>query len=1138
MRRLLIPFVAFALLWLLQAMPLAAEESVAPSTTVPEISTESLQAGRARVESSQDLSEAQRKPLLDLFDEALQRLNDLAGVREQAASLERTLANAPERLDELQRLGRNVVEEIAGRFELPDDAPLEDIDRLIRIEEAALEEARASLRRHEDELTRLLGGAGQLNELISARNNAIAQLERELASTASGESELAVQARQLNLETRRQLRIFERDFHRAVLANQATLTRLLQAERDYWNLLIAEHGPRLDELKAIAQQRRETRAQAALEEAEALRVRSSGLPPELQQIAEANARWREELETLVRREQGVNAQLQRTARDLEQIGGDFERIRQRVELVGRSKAIGDTLRKRRAELPSLRTHRRDTQLRGESMSLATNRQLELDDVFRDSGALEQRINTAIQQWGEPLPEEARAALQENARDLMAAHRDTLSELQQTYGRYINSLTSLDVAERQLVTVAENYIVFIDEQLLWIPSTGLISLFSGAAMTTEPWLAHTANWRRFASSLSEQTGQRPISTLLFIAALTGLLLFNRGTRERLKRIDALLNKVRTDSAMLSVAALGLLVLRIAPLPLVLLALAELLRNTPDPFVLSVTVGLTKAAWLIASLGLLRVICKDQSLGDHHLGWPGPLRKALRKHLGWFIPFGALTSFMVGAMAGPEPPLAVQAVGSAAFILLMTGTIILVQRLLGEKGPVRETLKTEYSGKLITHLLFLWYPIVLGIPAALALLSLSDYHYTAVHLEEHVQKTVWFLLAVFILKELILRWLFVTERRLRFNDALRRRDELRAQRAAKGEDAQDDTTSPITVEVPEINFDSLGEQSKRLVRAGFLFTVVFGTWSIWASLIPALGFFDATELPFQAMRSIDGVSTLVPVTLGDIMVGLFIIVVTVLAAKNLPGILEISLLQRLPLDAGARYAITALSQYLIAGIGLIIAFKTIGLQWSGLQWLIAALGVGLGFGLQEIVANFVSGIILLFERPIRVGDVVTIDGTTGVVTRIRIRATTITNYEKQELIVPNKEFITNRLINWTLTDKLNRILIPVGLAYGGDVDKAMALMREAAVEHPEILEDPAPVVSFEEFADNGMMLYLRAYLANLDNRLAVITDLHRAINSKFNAAELCIAFPQRDIHLDTTRPLEIRLQRSRASEAPAE
>jgi potassium-dependent mechanosensitive channel len=331
---------------------------------------------------------------------------------------------------------------------------------------------------------------------------------------------------------------------------------------------------------------------------------------------------------------------------------------------------------------------------------------------------------------------------------------------------------------------------------------------------------------------------------------------------------------------------------------------------------------------------------------------------------------------------------------------------------------------------------------------------------------------------------------------------------------------------------MNFDELNEQSKRLVRAGFLFGAVIGVWSIWSDLLPALSFLNSTELPFRASRIVDGIAQEVPVTLGDLTVGLIMVVITVLAAKNIPGVLEISLLQRLPLDAGARYAITSMTQYAIVGVGVLMAFSTLGLQWSSVQWLVAALSVGLGFGLQEIVANFISGIILLFERPIRVGDVVTIDDITGKVSRIRIRATTIINWDKQELLIPNKEFITGRVINWTLSDKINRILVVVGVAYGTDVNQAMQLMLEVARENQEVLDDPEPVVSFDAFGDNALNLTLRSYLGSLENRLETITELHRAINERFTAADICIAFPQRDIHLDTSKPLDIRVHRTPA------
>jgi potassium efflux system protein len=165
----------------------------------------------------------------------------------------------------------------------------------------------------------------------------------------------------------------------------------------------------------------------------------------------------------------------------------------------------------------------------------------------------------------------------------------------------------------------------------------------------------------------------------------------------------------------------------------------------------------------------------------------------------------------------------------------------------------------------------------------------------------------------------------------------------------------------------------------------------------------------------------------------------------------------------------------------------------------------------------VANFVCGLIVLLERPIRVGDVVTVEGTTGTVTKIQMRATTITNWDRQEFVVPNKIFITSTLLNWTLSAPLNRILIPVGVAYGSDTEKARQILIDAAVDHPRVLDDPAPMATFEQFADSSLNLMLRAYLPDLENRIETITDLHTEIIKRFTAAGIEIAFPQRDIHL---------------------
>jgi potassium efflux system protein len=277
------------------------------------------------------------------------------------------------------------------------------------------------------------------------------------------------------------------------------------------------------------------------------------------------------------------------------------------------------------------------------------------------------------------------------------------------------------------------------------------------------------------------------------------------------------------------------------------------------------------------------------------------------------------------------------------------------------------------------------------------------------------------------------------------------------------------------------------------------------------------------------TVAGEQTIAPVTLADIGLAILIAVVTVVAMKRFPALLEILLLQRVRMTAGSRYTITTLTTYAIVGAGLIAFFNVIGADWSKVQWLFAALSVGIGFGLQEIVANFISGIIILFERPIRVGDVVTIGTTDGVVTRIQIRATTIRTWDRQELLVPNKEFITGRLLNWSLSDQTTRIKVPVGVAYGSDVEKAMTLMSEAAAANPNVLAEPASSIIFDAFGDNALSLVLRCFVDSQDVRLTTMTQLHQAINQRFNEAGISISFPQRDVHLDTLKPLDVRISR---------
>jgi potassium efflux system protein len=382
----------------------------------------------------------------------------------------------------------------------------------------------------------------------------------------------------------------------------------------------------------------------------------------------------------------------------------------------------------------------------------------------------------------------------------------------------------------------------------------------------------------------------------------------------------------------------------------------------------------------------------------------------------------------------------------------------------------------------------------------------YGYAAQELLQRLVRSIWFVVAAWLGASLVRRWLVVTGRRL-----------ARARAAAQvGATADRQPAADGEVGESEVDLVALGADSRQLLNAAVLLIVVVALAGIWGDVVPALGVFDDVEL-WNQTTTVGGVQRSVPVTLFDLLVALVTTIAGFMLARNLPSLLDIILLRHGGVSAGARYTAGTLTRYAITAIAALTVLDQLGASALQLGWAAAALGVGIGFGLQEIVANFICGLILLFERPVRVGDVVTIGDASGTVSKIRIRATTIRDWEEKELIVPNKELITGRLLNWTLSDGVIRVFVGVGVAYGSDVDKAMNLIREAAQENPQVVDDPEPRVHFEKFGDSSLQLTLRAYISDVAQRLTVNTELHRAIDRKFRENGVVIAFPQRDIHV---------------------
>ena len=234
-------------------------------------------------------------------------------------------------------------------------------------------------------------------------------------------------------------------------------------------------------------------------------------------------------------------------------------------------------------------------------------------------------------------------------------------------------------------------------------------------------------------------------------------------------------------------------------------------------------------------------------------------------------------------------------------------------------------------------------------------------------------------------------------------------------------------------------------------------------------------------------------------------------TAVVVRNIGALLDIVLLQRLEVQTDATYAIKVITRYAVTIVGVLLACSLLGVRWNDVQWLVAALGVGLGFGLQEIVANFVSGLIVLAERPIRIGDVVTVGSISGTVARIHARATTVIDFDNKEVIIPNKAFITERVVNWTLSNQITRLLIKVGVAYGSDVALAQRVILAALHGNRDVLKDPAPSVFFVAFGDSTLDFEIRAFVNSIDKRLRVQHEINNEVALVLRENGIEIPFP---------------------------
>ncbi|KPK15865.1 MAG: hypothetical protein AMJ62_08110 [Myxococcales bacterium SG8_38] len=1046
-----------------------------------------------------------------------------AGASPQLAEIKQKAQELRTRLEEWQAKSNEYIraaEEAETRIELLEEeiAELKQRKELTVPEGATAADLDVQLVEAEQELALARREAAELDaeaEMRSERRKKIPELLslarqrlKELETTPPATSgDPAVAQALVDLRTLRQaVQRTEIEAYENELASYDVRGAVLAKRRDRATLQIARYESLSQQLRDEKQRLEQLEIEREKEAAKRLMEELTALPDEFRQTLQELYQRNDALASLWAGDEGLHAQIRDVSEKLSRaeakvasIEAELTRLAARVEAVGLADSVGALLRQHRAEAPDIGMYRRFVRMRKEQIGDVQLQQIRLREQRQALADIDALVDEVMASIDEPIPEKERQEIERLLRQLFETQRKYMDALLEGYETYFQKLVDFDASQQELIDRTQDLLDFIDERILWIPSGKAVQpkLLSDGR-DAMAWLFGPTYWSQLATGFSDAlTRLWPLNVLALVAALLFFVLA-RPIRRRIRSLGDEAREPDCTRIAPTLQALWLSLLLAAWLPAILAYVGWRLGVSPvaTQFTRSIAHGLVVTAVFWGTLRVSRQLVRPGGIAEAHCGWPAPAARALWRDLRWLVAITAPLVLLIFVFEMRGEDLWRESVGRVAFLVSMIAVAafnyasLRSDRSLGQvlRGP---TPRFRWVWRAF-HLAALLLPLLFGAAA------LYGFYWTALQLAIRLHFSFFFLFALVIAVQLYTRWSMIA-----------------ARRAALEEGEEKPRPPPATMEVTRL-----------MIGAGVLIGIV-GLLAIWADLLPATRVLEQVELwttteritvsevdPSGAMR-VSTEDRVVAITLADLFRSLLLALLTLASMRAIPGLLEATLLRRL--GPGERYAYSTIAKYAIVLAGLTLAFDALGVGWSSIQWLVAAIGLGLGFGLQEIFANFVSGLIILFERPIRVGDTVTVGEVSGTVSKIQIRATWITAFDRKELVVPNKEFVTGRLINWTLSDQVLRVEIPVGIAYGSDTARAIEVLEQVARDSWRVLQDPPPQVLFLGFGDSSLSFELRVFIRSVNNLLPVKHELHMSIDQAFREAGIEIAFPQRDLHV---------------------
>ncbi|MEQ8790904.1 MAG: mechanosensitive ion channel [Pirellulaceae bacterium] len=1067
------------------------------------------------------LTEDEKAQAEKLYAQAIEQLAQAEQHAQTAARWKQLQQEAPQTVERLKAELASPPEPV--ELSIPEDAALADLDARLAEARQRQAEAEKALQESQREPSRRADRRSEVARETPAAKQRIADSEAALAAppNAGTPAELALAQRTLQ-EATRLASSRELDALAAELPYYDATTELVELQQAAAQREVDRGREAVQELSDLVTQRRRTESEDQERQA---RIAAARAHPILQPLAEENV----QLTQLRTDPEGLTDKIEQTTDRLRQAREMVGRLdemelelQEKLRLTGMSTYAGPLLMQARSDLPRESDLQRKIYLRNQEIAAARfqmadvrRRRLKLDDLADEIDSLLARFDRRADSVGEM---EVAAA----AEQLFALRKQTLEDLETDYTALFNLLIDLNAQEQELLNKSRQVRSLVDDNLMWVRGSDLYGWSNlTASFEAVVWLVQADNWRQVGGDALDSLSTRPWAVIAPLLLFVVLFVFQRRIRRNLRALGEQAAVGYLAPFRTTLKALGLTLLLTLTWPSLVFAVGGCFYWSLQAadFTRALGAGLLVSGFVLVAMEFTRRLLSADGLADEHFRWTDRRISLVQRNLLW-LAVGALPLVVVlGLIHWEGNPQRQDSLGRLLFVVCMVLVAVFMCRILRRLPP--EVEDAAVQPRSLTRRVI--YTAAILLPLLVAGLSLAGFHFTAWQLALKLFQTACLALGMLVVQGLAVRWLRLVRGRLALQQAEQRRE-------ARRQAAESETSGQADAEIePEVDLQTVNLQTKQLLQVGVAVTVLVGLWLIWLDVLPFGQVLDQPLWPAttEAARAADSNGD--PqrlaggprvVTRAHLLLAVLVSLTALLASRSMPGMVEVSLPPSTPLDAGGRYALSTVIRYLLIAVGVVTAASLIGIEWSNVQWLVAALSVGVGFGLQELVANFISGLILLFERPVRVGDIVTVDGVTGTVTRVQIRATTIRNFDNQEYIVPNKDLVTGRVLNWTLTNQVNRVTIGVGVAYASNARQVRRVLFEILAAEREVLDDPTPLVTFEQFGDSALNFVVRAYIANLDKRLETISQLHTSIHERFAKEGIEIAFPQRDINIRST------------------